>query len=98
MRSYRLDSRSKRRPSGIRNLQVRHAEALLLAEEVRSKALLRHAAHNFILHLTQELRVQLDVLLALRLDLGFPRGECAGDVLEGGIALDGEFARNTRCC
>lgn len=65
---------------------------------MRREALLSHPPRHLVLHFAHKLGVELDILLALRLDLGFPGREGAGDVLEGGVALDGEFTWDARCC
>ena len=89
--SHSFNSGTEWGPSGIRNLQVSHAEALLLPEKVCREALLCNAPSHLVLHLVQAVGVQLDVFLALVLDLGLPRRKEARDVLKGRIALDGKF-------
>lgn len=89
----RLDASPERGSGGVCDFEIRHAEACLLSQEVPSEGLGRRAARYLVADLAHELRVQLNVLLALLEDLSLPRRQDARHVPQRRVPLDGEFSR-----
>lgn len=92
-RTYGFHAGAERRPCGVGDLQICHAQVPLLVQEVLGKAVRQHTRGLSLAHVVHEPHVHLNVLLALLEHLGLPGCEDARDVLERRVALDGILAR-----